>query len=75
MGHTRKIIAVCDEDGYVFNLFIVPGNHNEPPYAAQLTEGIEAKYFIGDKAYDSDALLDVIASKASNQWRHPEATA
>lgn len=62
-GRTTKIMAVCDEDGYVFNLFIVPGNHNESPYAAQLTEGIEAKYFIGDKAYDSDSLLDEIAQR------------
>lgn len=62
-GRTTKIIAVCDEQGYVFNLFIVPGNHNESPYAAKLTEGIEAENFIGDKAYDSDTLLDIIAER------------
>ena len=62
-GRTTKIIAVCDEDGYVFNLYIVPGNHNESPYAAQLTEGIEAENFIGDKAYGSDTLLDVITQR------------
>ena len=62
-GRTTKIIAVCDEDGYVFNLFIVPGNHNESPYAAKLTEGIEAENFIGDKAYDSASLLDEITQR------------
>lgn len=62
-GRTTKIIAVCDEDGYVFNLFIVPGNRNESPYAAKLTEGIEAEYFIGDRAYDADTLEDIIVQR------------
>ena len=62
-GRTTKTIAVCDEDGYVFNLLIVPGNHNESPYAAKLIEGIEANDFIADKAYDSDSLLDEITQR------------
>ena len=62
-GRTTKIIAACDEDGNVFNLLVVPGNHNESPYTTQLIEGIEADFFIADKAYDSDGLLNDIAER------------
>ena len=62
-GRTNKIIAACDEDGNVFKLLVVPGNHNESPYTAQLIEGIEADFFIADKAYDADGLLNDIAER------------
>ena len=62
-GRTTKIIAACDEDGNVFNLLVVPGNHNESPYTAQLIQDIEADFFIADKAYDADDLLNEIAQR------------
>ncbi len=64
-GRTTKIIAACDESGDVFNLLVVPGNDNESPYTQRLINGIEAEFFIADKAYDSDKLLDAVAQRGT----------
>ena len=65
-GRTTKILAASDENGQLINFALFPGQSGESPYVPELIANIEARDFIGDKAYDSDKLLEFVGSHGMN---------
>lgn len=62
-GRTTKILAACDEHGNPIAVMLLPGHAGESPNVEELVGEIEANEFIGDKAYDSDKLLEYFQSR------------
>ena len=65
-GRTTKILAASDENGHMVNFMLLPGQHGESPYVPELIGGIQARDFIGDRAYDSDKILELLQSRNMN---------
>jgi transposase len=65
-GRTTKILAASDEAGKMINFKLLPGQSGESPYVPELVEGIEARDFIGDRAYDTNNMLDYLGSRSMN---------
>ena len=59
------MLAAGDENGDAIAFMLVPGNAGEAPHVQDLVGEIEAKEFIGDKAYDSDKLIDWLKSRGT----------
>ena len=64
-GRTTKILAAGDENGNAIAFALLPGNAGESPHVQELVDEIKAKTFIGDKAYDSDKLIDWFVSRGT----------
>ena len=58
-GRTTKILAVSDEEGNLRNFLLLPGNSGESPHVRELLKHIKANAFIGDKAFDTDDVLEM----------------
>ena len=50
----------------MINFALFPGQSGESPYVPELIANIKARDFIGDKAYDSDNLLEFVESRGLN---------
>ena len=59
-GFTTKIHALVDALGQALRFILTPGHRHESTQAIALIEGIERANIIGDKAFDSDALISKI---------------
>ena len=61
-GPTTKIHAAVDGNGRPRSLHLTPGQTGDCTQAPQLLDGIEkGTKVVADKAYDTDAVLDLIA--------------
>ena len=65
-GRTTKLLAACYEDGSICALSLLPGNAGESNNVESLIEEIESKWFMGDKAYDSDKLITWLKDRHTN---------
>ena len=61
-GLTSKIHAACDALGNPLRLVITPGQRGDMTQASALIDAMETGAVIGDKGYDSDALVEQIES-------------
>ncbi len=59
-GLTSKIHAACDALGNPLRLALTPGQRGEMTQASALIDGMAPGAVIGDKGYDSDALVEQI---------------
>lgn len=66
-GHSTKINAVVTPDKVLLRMEVVPGNEHEINSAYGLVEDSKAEYFLGDKGYDCDKLIDQLQKKKFNQ--------
>ena len=64
-GRTTKILAASDENGNPIAALLLPGNAGESPHTEELIEEIEADSFIGDKAYDSNRLIEWLRDRGT----------
>lgn len=64
-GRTTKILAASDENGNLIAALLLPGNAGESPHTEELIGEIEADSFIGDKAYDSDSLIEWLRNRGT----------
>ena len=59
---TTKIHLAVDGQGRPVRVILTPGQCGDAPQAAALLEGFQPNHVIADKAYDSNALRDLIES-------------
>lgn len=64
-GFSTKIQRLADSLGNPFRFALTAGQAGDAPQAIPLLEGIDAKLFLADRAYDSDAILDWTAAKGA----------
>ena len=62
-GRTTKILAASDENGCLLNFLLLPGNSGESPHVPELIRDIEAAEFIGDRAFDTDNIIEMLRSR------------
>lgn len=63
-GLTTKIHVLVDAEGRPVDFVLTPGQTHDSQPAPGLLEGLEeAAIFLGDKAYDSDAIRELIEDK------------
>jgi len=56
--------VLVDALGNPFNLMLTPGQAHDLTAAEPLLETADPRALIGDKAYDSNLLIDVLGSRA-----------
>nr|WP_246714648.1 IS5 family transposase [Rhizobium leguminosarum] len=61
-GLTTKIHMATDGRGRPLRIILTPGQRGDVTQAPALLEGLEARRVLADKAYDSNALRQVISS-------------
>lgn len=59
---TTKIHMAVDALGRPLRLILTPGQRGDAPLAPALLDGLSPRRVLADKAYDSNALRDLIAS-------------
>ena len=59
---TTKIHLAVDGQGRPVRVILTPGQYGDAPQAPALLEGFQPNHVIADKAYDSNALRDLIAN-------------
>src|ERR1700751_2027254 len=57
-GWTTKILALCDALGNLVRFVLLPGNRYDTIGVAPLIEGVEFEALLGDKAYDSNWIIE-----------------
>jgi transposase len=63
---STKIHAVVDEDGLPVRLLITPGQSSDMTAVPQLLHGLPTPVtIVGDRGYDSNAVLELIARKGA----------
>jgi transposase len=62
---TTKLHALCDARGNPLRLILTPGNASDVTQAAPLLDGIKAGSVLGDKGYDSDAIVGTIEASGA----------
>jgi len=62
-GLTTKIHAVVDALGNPVALSLTPGQAHDITQAVPLLDQVEPDAFLGDKGYDSDALVETLESR------------
>jgi transposase len=63
---TTKLHALCDALGLPLRLILTQGQVADCTQAAKLLEGIDTQNVLGDKGYDSDAIVDFVALIRAN---------
>ena len=63
---TTKLHALCDALGNPVRLILTPGNIADCTQAELLLIGITAQHVLGDKGYDSDAIVDIIVQSGAS---------
>jgi transposase len=61
---STKIHVLVDALGNPFNLMLTPGQNHDVTAAEPLLETADPRALIGDKAYDSDALIEALEQRA-----------
>jgi len=61
---STKIHVLVDALGNPFNLMLTPGQAHDLTAAEPLLETADPRALIGDKAYDSNLLIDMLGSRA-----------
>lgn len=61
---STKIHVLVDALGNPFNLMLTPGQAHDLTAAQPLLESADPRALIGDKAYDSDPLIDILDQRA-----------
>jgi transposase len=64
-GPTTKIHAAADAFGRLIHFLITGGNVNDCTQGPTLIESLPGEYFLFDKAYDTDAILQIIEEKGA----------
>jgi transposase len=72
-GLTTKIHALVEALGNLARWRLTPGQAADVTEAEPLLEGVEAKAVAADKAYDSQALIDVITARGAQAVIPPRA--
>lgn len=62
---TTKLHALCDALGNPLRLILTAGQVADCTQAERLLTGITAENVLGDKGYDSDAIVDIIAQSGA----------
>jgi len=62
---TTKIHLAVDGQGRPVRVILTPGQCGDAPQAPMLIEGFQPDHVIADKAYDSNALRDLIKSRGA----------
>ena len=62
-GLTSKIMALTDANGRICRFSVVPGNAAEGRALPDLMAGVQTREVIGDKAYDSGAIRQMLADR------------
>ncbi len=62
---TTKIHLAADGRGRPIRIILTPGQWGDAPQAPMLLESYRPSYVIADKAYDSNALRDLIGSRGA----------
>jgi len=57
---TTKIHLVTDSLGRPLRVILTPGQAGDAPQAPALLDGFKAKHVLADKAYDSNAIREII---------------
>ena len=60
---TTKIHVLVDALGNPVELMLTPGQAHDLACAEPLLENVAPKAFLGDKAYDADALIDTLTRR------------
>ena len=60
-GNGTKIHAIVDALGYPLEILLTGANVHDSVPAAEFIAGKPSQYFIGDKAYDSNAIREAVA--------------
>src|SRR5436189_5540393 len=63
-GLSTKIHVLVDALGNPFSLMLTPGQAHDLAAAQPLLETADPRALIGDKAYDADALIEMLDSRA-----------
>jgi transposase len=63
-GLTTKIHMIVDALGNPVAVSLTPGQQSDLSQAAPLLEDVEPEAFLADKAYDADALIEVLADRS-----------
>jgi transposase len=61
---TTKVHALVDALGNPVNLMLTPGQDHDLTCAQPLLENADPGALLGDKAYDADALIDMLDQRA-----------
>ena len=64
-GWTTKIVALTDALGNLVRFVLLPGNRWDTLGVAPLIEGIEMGALLGDKAYDSNWIIDELNQRGT----------
>src|SRR6266478_3937209 len=72
-GLTTKIHALVDALGNPCNLMLTPGQKHDLTCARPLLENVDPGALIGDKAYDSDSLIDTLNQRSITPVIPPKA--
>lgn len=64
-GNGTKIHALVDALGYPVDIMLTGANIHDSVPAAEFLKGKESEYFLGDKAYDSDAIRKTVAENGA----------
>jgi transposase len=62
--HPSKIHMIVDALGNPVAMSLTPGQQSDLSQAAPLLEEVEPEAFLADKAYDADALIEVLADRS-----------
>ena len=62
---TTKIHLAVDGQGRPVRVILTPGQSGDAPQAPALLDGFQPNHVIADKAYDSNALRELIASQGA----------
>ena len=62
-GLTTKVMAVIDDAGEMVKFGMSPGNLQESPLLPDLIDGVSSSELIADKAYDTNGIRVLLASK------------
>ena len=62
-GLTSKIMALTDVNGRICRFSVVPGNAAKGRALPDLMAGVQTREVIGDKAYDSGAIRQMLADR------------
>mgnify|MGYP003390717465 FL=1 len=70
---TTKLHALCDARGNPLRFILTAGNISDSTQAVPLLEGIKADNVLGDKGYDSDAIVAAIEATGAGVVIPPKA--
>lgn len=70
---TTKIVALVDALGNLVRFHLLPGQRHDTIDLDDLIKGIQFDAFLGDKAFDSDRIREVLSSRDAEAVIPPKA--